>query len=65
MGGPEKTGFPLPALEGDVSWERAENRLEDLLENHASELLKKAVLSGCSKRLRYKAPEILRSEAYM
>jgi hypothetical protein len=28
-------------------------------------VLKKTLLTGCSKMLRYKAPEILRSEAYM
>jgi hypothetical protein len=28
-------------------------------------MLKKALLAGCSKTLRYKAPEILQSEAYI
>jgi hypothetical protein len=28
-------------------------------------VLKKTLLTGCSKMLRYKAPEILRIEAYM
>jgi hypothetical protein len=30
-----------------------------------SRVLKKTLLTGCSKMLRYKAPEIPRSEAYM
>jgi hypothetical protein len=30
-----------------------------------SRMLKKTLLAGCSKTLRYKAPEIPRSETYM
>ncbi len=34
-------------------------------EKRSIRVLKKTMLAGCSKTLRYKAPEILRSEAYL
>ena len=38
---------------------------EHVVDRNSSRMLKKILLAGCSKTLRYKAPEIPRSETYV